>query len=183
MDVAECTRSPTGTLSFVAGSLLAAGYFVFGDALLLHTMHDVEPPVTAAHWVPALLAMIAFGMLLLAPVGALVADGGFGGDAGHCTRLWVFCSFTLFFMALIAAVFMLEAMRGSTSAYSYIASARLEAALVNSSSTSSNSTYDDVAGEWYHLYVGYAVIAETALIFASAATCLLARMQRAETGL
>jgi hypothetical protein len=177
MDVADCIRSPTGSLSLVAGGLLAFAYGLFGDALLLHHVHDVEPPLSLAHWAPSILAMIAFCMLLMTPVHALADDENVT-NATHCARLWLFCTFIMFFGAIIAAVFMLELMRSAAvSPYAYISTRRLDAA---ANITTTLATYDDVAGEWYHLYVGYVLIVETVLIFASGATCFMARVQRAE---
>jgi len=202
MNVVECRDSPTATLSFVAGALLSGAWLVFGDALLLHSIHDVEPVVSAASWAPSLLSMFAFAMLALAPVSSLVDRYGFPPSGIDCTRLWIFCSLTLFFGAVIAAILLAEAMRsGSSSAYAYIstalidelahnrtASANTTAANATNATTTTTTTsapttaaYDDAAGEWYHMNVGYSIIGQTALIFASAGACLSARMQRADT--
>jgi len=186
MNVAECLASPTATLSFASGTLLTAAWFLFADALVLHSMHDVEPMLSIIYWAPALLAMFAFAMLALAPVNTLVdtyADAFVGGGI-DCTRLWVFCSLTMFFGAIIGAVFLAEAMRStSSSAYAYISSALLDD-LARNATTAVNATvslpaYDDAMGEWYHVYVGYAIVGQASLIFASAGACLFARMHRA----
>ena len=212
MDCVACVSSPTATLSFAAGALLTSAWLVFADALVSHAAHDVEPVVTAIYWLPSLLSMFAFAMLAMAPMNGLMEAEyyGFGGGGSHgCSRVWVLCSLTLFFSAIISGVFLTEAMRNSsTSAYSYISSTLLDSLVANATTSAAATTtlanatttttvanatttptttpsptvrgYDDAEGEWYHLYVDYAIIAQTALIFASGGACLMARLQRAE---
>jgi len=168
---------PTSVLALASGGTLAAGLFVFADALLLHSLADVEPMITFVYWLPGLVALFASGMVACARLDVLVDAFAIHAHSGaHCARLWLFFTFMLFFGALAGAIALASSMpEGAHTAYSYIATS----ALVKATNGSWPSyEYDDERGRRLHAYVGYALIAETALVLISSMLCLATRLRR-----
>lgn len=170
---------PSSVLALASGGALAAGLFVFADALLLHSLADVEPMITFVYWLPGLVALFASGMVACARLDVLVDAFAVHAHSGAtCARLWLFLAFMLFFGALAGAIALASSMpEGTRTAYSYIATNAFVAA---TNGSWASYEYDDERGRRLHAYVGYALVAETLLVLVSSMLCLATRLRRLE---
>jgi len=157
------------TLAYVSGGLMAFGWFVFVDALVMHATLRLQPAVTVSYFAPGFIATTGMLMVALTPFRLLADDGGqFGGGGADsstsCARLWFFVTLTLLFTSMVVAAFLTRALPyDGESVFSY---------------TGIEGGGSD--GEASHVWVGTASMLQTLCIFGSASLWIMLRVQRAE---
>jgi hypothetical protein len=90
----------------VAGALIAAGWWVWIDAVLLQAHSGALPRMTFVWCLPGLLACFSGCLISLTPLDHLLparhATYSLGkSNVISCARCWLFCAFTLSFCAVV----------------------------------------------------------------------------------
>jgi len=166
----DCTDRPVVPLAGIAGGLFSAAWFLYIDAILMHAITPGGMPLTSVHATPGLIAMLAAVMLVCAPLHVF----SYGGWAPRrrwcgeeCVRIWIFVAFVALFGSIIMAVVLTETSRAqSGSAIAFVPLA--------------NASIDHAAAEAAYVNVGYASIAQTVMLLASAGAWLGARLIKIE---
>lgn len=150
-------------MSYAAGGLFAAGWFVFVDAAVQHATERIEPPLEPAYAVPGALATISLLMVCAAPYKAFGDSMGSLVTPSHasCARLWLFTAFLLGFVSMAAASMIAGAMRyGQESRFAY------------RGRVGGGSDYEQV-----HLWLGSSTMVQTIVIFSATLMWLATRLQ------
>ena len=154
----------------MSGGLFAAGWFIFIDALVIHSHLRITPSIGFAHYVPGFVATVGLFMIVVTPYRSLDPENSFmSGSAAGCARFWLFTAFTTSFVSMIIAVMIAQSMQyGTESRFSY---------------TGVEGGGGGSGGESSHTWVGAASALQSMAIFASATCWMMAQIQRTQGSL